>query len=251
MEYSINKLAQLAGISPRTLRYYDEIGLLKPRRISNGYRIYGQKEIDLLQQILLYRAMQIPLKDIASLLYSTDFDSRKALETHLSALLAKRKQIDRLIQNVRKTLEEKKGKYIMNDTEKFEGFKQEMIESNDVHYGQEIREKYGTDTIEASYQKIKNMTNAQHLELERLSQELAEALKTAVSDGNPSSDAARHVCHLHKEWLSFYWPTYTPEAHRNLAQMYVDDERFTQHYDKIVPGGAVFLRDALNIYCQS
>lgn len=70
MEYSVNKLAKLSGVSARTLRYYDEIGLLSPKRISgNGYRVYGQREVDLLQQILFYRELDIPLALISNSLY--------------------------------------------------------------------------------------------------------------------------------------------------------------------------------------
>ena len=90
MEYTINKLAQLAGISTRTLRYYDELGLLKPSRIStSGYRIYGGTEIARLQQILFYREMEVPLEEIRKILDSSDYDDTTSLEMHLKALMEK------------------------------------------------------------------------------------------------------------------------------------------------------------------
>ena len=90
-EYSINKLAKLAGVSPRTLRYYDEIGLLSPRRISsNSYRVYGQKEVDLLQQILFYRELGVPLEEIKNIVWSKDYNVQVALQGHLEALRAKK-----------------------------------------------------------------------------------------------------------------------------------------------------------------
>ena len=80
MEYTIKKLAGLSGVSTRTLRYYDEIGLLKPARVaSNGYRIYGQAQVDLLQQILFYRALEVPLEEIRRMLSDSSFDRRRAL----------------------------------------------------------------------------------------------------------------------------------------------------------------------------
>ena len=124
MEYTINKLAKVAGVTTRTLRFYDEIGLLAPARISsNGYRIYGKKEIDRLQYILFYRELGVSLEEIKNILESKDFDGLAALESHLSALLARRKQLDLLIANVEKTISAAKGEIIMSDDEKFQGFK--------------------------------------------------------------------------------------------------------------------------------
>ena len=81
VEYSINKLSKLAGISTRTLRYYDEIGLISPKRInSNGYRVYGQKEVDLLQRILFFRELKMPLDEIKRIMQSKDFDDTVALQ---------------------------------------------------------------------------------------------------------------------------------------------------------------------------
>src|SRR5689334_20695829 len=125
MEYTVQKLGQLAGISPRTLRYYDEIGILKPARInSSGYRIYGEIEVDRLQQILFYRELGIDLDTIKELVTSPSFDSANALREHREKLLEKRSQLDLLIANVDKTLALKEGRIIMSDKEKFEGFKQ-------------------------------------------------------------------------------------------------------------------------------
>jgi DNA-binding transcriptional MerR regulator len=110
MEYTIQKLAKLAGVSTRTLRYYDELGLLSPARISsNGYRIYGQKEINCLQQILFYREIGVSLEEIRNILESKDFDRLSALQSHLTALVARQKQLGLLISNVEKTIKDMKG----------------------------------------------------------------------------------------------------------------------------------------------
>lgn len=159
MEYTVQKLSKIAGISTRTLRYYDEIELLKPLKInSSGYRIYGQNEVNKLQQILFYRELGISLENIKNIINSPTFDSLNALKEHHSKLLAKRKQIDLLIENVTKTIALKEGKYIMTDLEKFEGFKEKMIDENEKNYGTEIREKYGEDVINQSNRKFKNMS---------------------------------------------------------------------------------------------
>lgn len=251
MEYTINKLAKLAGVSTRTLRYYDELGLLSPARVSsNGYRIYGQKEIDRLQQILFYRELGVSLEEIRSILSSKDFDGLSALESHLSALLARREQMALLVANVEKTIKAMKGEIIMNDQEKFEGFIQKLVDDNEQQYGEEARAKYGDERVNRSNAKVLNMSREQYMELEKLTEDLNETLKLAFEQGDPAGELAQKACELHKRWLCFYWDDYSKEAHMGITQMYVDDPRFTAYYDKIAPGCAAFLRDAVAIYCR-
>lgn len=251
MEYTVNKLAKLARVSTRTLRYYDELGLLSPvRTSSNGYRIYGEKEVDRLQQILFYRELGVSLEEIKKILSSKDFYGEAALESHLSALLAKRKQLDLLIANVEKTIKATKGETTMSDQEKFEGFVQKMVDDNEKQYGEEIRAKYGDDAVDRSNAKVKGMSQEQYAEIEKLSAQLHETLKAAFEQGDPASELAQKACELHKQWLCFYWDHYSKEAHMGVTQMYVDDPRFTAYYDKIAPGCATFLRDAVLIYCK-
>jgi len=249
MEYTVQKLGRLAGVSTRTLRYYDEIGILKPARInSSGYRIYGQTEVDRLQQIMLYREMGVNLDTIKEIVTSKVFDETVALNDHLVKLLAQRQQIDLLIANVEKTIEYQKGSISMKDKEKFEGFKKKMVEDNEQKYGKEIREKYGDEKVEASNKQILNMTQEQHAEFEKLSQEVLDTLETAFATGDPAGELGQKTADLHRQWISFAWGSYNKEAHAGVAQMYVDDERFTAFYDKKQPGMAAFLRDAVMIY---
>lgn len=249
MEYTVLKLGQLAGVSTRTLRYYDEVGILKPARISSsGYRIYGQAEVDRLQQILFYRELGLSLDHIKSIVTDPAFDSARALQEHRQQLLDKRKQLDVLIANVNKTIDVHEGRITMTDQEKFEGFKQQLIDENEKKYGKEIRDKYGDETVNKSNAKLKNMTQAQHEEVTRLANEVISALAEAMDTGDPASEPAQKAAELHKQWLTYYWSEYSAEAHAGLAQMYVDDERFTAYYDNHKPGMAVFLRDAVHIY---
>jgi len=251
MEYTINKLSKIANVSARTLRYYDEIDLLKPARInSSGYRIYGQDEIDTLQQILFFRELGFNLEGIKEIISNADFDREKALSDHLLALLKKREQIDMLINTVTKTIGAVKGEMIMTDQEKFEGFKQKLIADNEQQYGAEIREKYGDDAIDASNAKLKGMSTEQYAEIERLSLELEGTLKAAFETGDPAGELAQKACEIHKKWLCFYNDNYSKEYHKQLGEMYVAEERFTAYYDKIAVGCAKFLRDAINIYCR-
>ncbi len=249
MEYTVQKLGKLTGVSTRTLRYYDEIGLLKPARInSSGYRIYGTREVDRLQQILFYRELGVSLESIRDIVTAPSFDGSNALREHHEKLLQKREQLNQLIANVEKTLAVTEGRTTMSDKEKFEGFKQAMIDENEKKYGKEIREKYGNNTVEKSNQKVKNMTKEQYDEITKLSEELTEKLSAAFKTGNPAGELAQEAADLHRQWLCYYWDSYSKETHAGVAQMYVDDERFTAYYDKEQPGTAKFLRDAVFIY---
>ena len=122
MKYTVKQLAALSGVTPRTLRWYDLEGLLKPlRRTDAGYRLYGPQEVDRLQQILFYRELGLELSAIRRLLDDPAFDREAALQSHLAALEARRTRLDALILTVKKTL---KGASMMSDLEKFECFKQ-------------------------------------------------------------------------------------------------------------------------------
>lgn len=249
MEYTVHKLGQLAGISTRTLRYYDEIGILKPARInSSGYRIYGQAEVDRLQQILFYRELGLSLDAIKEIVTDPSFDRAKALEEHREQLLGKRERLDLLIANVEKTIALSEGRKTMTDKEKFEGFKQKLIDENEKKYGKEIREKFGDDIVKKSNEKLKSMTQEEHEEVTRLANALTATLAEAFKTGDPASDIAQKAADLHKQWLTYYWSEYNKDAHAGVAQMYVDDERFKAYYDELQPGTAEFLRDAIHIY---
>ena len=138
----------------------------------------------------------------------------------------------------------------MEDREKIKGFVENMIEDNEAKYGEEIREKYGDGAIDEANAKLRDMEPEQFARAEKLSEELNDVLAAAFAQGDPKSELARKAFKLHKQWLCVYWPEYSKEAHIGVAQMYVDDSRFTAHYDKIAPGCAVFLRDSVLNFCS-
>lgn len=252
MEYTVNKLAGLAGVSARTLRYYDQIGLLKPCRISgSGYRIYGQAEVDRLQQILFFRALGIGLEEIEKMINAPDYDVAAALTVYREELVLRQKQLTLLIRNVEKTIEAKKGIARMSDIEKFEGLKARLIEENERKYGAEVRQKYGEEIVRKSNERFGNLSQADFEQMEQTGKRIREMLEQAVLNGaDPTGETGREIAALHKTWLGFTWPNYSPEAHAGLVQMYVDDERFTQHYDNRVNGCAKFLRDAVTAWLR-
>jgi len=250
MEYSGNKLTKMSGVSARTLRYYDEIGLLKPKRAAtSGYRIYGQDEVDKLQQILFYRELGFPLDDIKRLVSAPGFDKEQAFLHHLAELKIKRERLDTLIDNVTRSIAAMKGKVIMIDKEKFEGFKQSLVDENEQKHGSEIREKYGDKIVDESNMKLMGLTQEQYNEGERLRHTFEETLKAAFEAGDPAGELAQKACDLHRRWLCVFYPRYSKEYHMGLGEMYVEDGRFRANYDKLAPGCTEFLRDAINVYC--
>ena len=203
MEYSIHELSKIAKVSTRTLRYYHEINLLYPKRTnSSGYRIYGEKEVDL------------------------------------------------LIENVEKTISYKKGEINMSDKEKFEAFKKHLINKNEESYGKEIRDKYGDEQINKSNEKMLGLSKEEYAKFEELGDKIIETLKEVMEENNPAGQKAQEACELHKKWLEYSWNFYSKEAHRNLGEMYVLDERFKKYYDNNQEGMAEFFRGALNIYTK-
>lgn len=252
MVYTISELAALADLSTRTLRYYDAIGLLKPRAVTEaGYRLYGEAEVDRLQQILLYREMGLPLKAIHQLLEEPGFDRRQALENHLAHLQAEQERLERLMDNVKKSLQAEEGKITMTDQEKFQGFKDRLAEDNEARYGEELKERYGQETIAASRQKFSALSAEAYAAMEALSAQIAAELKQAVRKADdPEGETGQRIAALHKQWLGYTWPSYTREAHAALAQMYMADERFRAYYDREQVGCAQFLCTAIQKYTE-
>lgn len=250
MEYSINKLSKMSGVSARTLRYYDEIGLLKPVRVaSSGYRIYGRDEVNMLQQILLYRELGFQLEDIKTLLSKPDFDRVKAFEKHLIELNNKKERIEELINNVSSSISAMKGEKEMSDKEKFEGFKEKLISDNEEKYGKEIREKHGDKSIDESNENLRGVTKEQYDKAEQILKGFEIALEESFKIGDPSAELAQKAVDLHRQWLCVFYPRYTKDYHMGLGEMYVADERFRVNYDKFGKGCTEFLRDAIDIYC--
>ena len=193
MRYSIREVSELAGVSARTLRYYDEIGLLKPLEISEtGYRYYGEQELTLLQQILFYRERGLELKQIQKIIYQRDFDVMRALQEHLLDLETKKKHMESLIFTVEQTIRSMKGECEMSDKEKFQAFRERIVRENEERHGAEIREKYGDDEMDSANRKMLNMTEEEFERFQNLGKEINVQLEEAVLTGEkPESEKGR------------------------------------------------------------
>lgn len=218
MEYSIRELSQLSGVTTRTLRWYDEIGLLKPAYVAeSGYRYYREAEVDRLQDILYYRELE-----------------------------CRKLRLDQLIQSVKDTIYEEEKQEMMNDEQKFEAFKKRAVEKHEECYGQEAREKYGDREVDEVQETMKNLTREQYQEWTCLGEEILQRLEAAVTKKvSPQSDEGRDITALHRRWLTLTGNRYDKEKHKGIANLYIMDERFTAYYDRKVTGCAQFLRDAV------
>ena len=250
MEYTVKTLARLTGVTERTLRWYDAVGLLPPLRTTEaGYRIYGPDEVDRLRQILFYRALGLGLEEIKSILTAPSFDRQKALQSHLTALRERREELDGLIRAVEEALLETKGEITMTDKEKFAALQKQIVRENEEKYGAEAREKYGDEAVDASNKAVLGMDGKTAAAWQALDEELRLALEQAVQAGeDPAGEEGQRIAALHARWLSYTVQPYDAARHAGIAQLYVLDERFTAYYDRAVPGCARFLCDAVAAY---
>ena len=252
MEYNISQLSKLSGVSARTLRYYDEINLLHPLRTNEaGYRFYGDKEVNLLQQILFYRERGLSLEKIRFILYDENFDMLKALNEHLTELENRRERLSKLIDTVKDTIASVKGEFIMRDSEKFEAFKKDIVDQYEKLYGEEAREKYGDSEVDMAVNKVLSLSKEDYEKFQTLGKKVLEALKAAViSKASPESETGRSVASLHKEWLGYSWKDYTEQKHKGVVSLYVQDERFKKYYDREQDGCADFLLAAVDFWAE-
>ncbi len=247
--YLIHELAKLAGTTTRTLRYYDDIGLLKPAVIEDsGYRKYHQKQVDLLQQILIYKKLGFDLKQIKKMISDPAFNETKALKKHLESLYQEKYKLDQLIHTIEKSIASHEGEYQMKDEEKFDGLKQSDIDINEKIYGKEARVRFGNEKVDQANEKYLKQSETDYQDATKLAKLILETLKEALEKNDPKSDIAQHVCELHQTWLKYYWTSYDKKSHLALVHMYLEDERFNAYYEKVGIGATQLLVDAMEIY---
>ncbi|KRL02482.1 MerR family transcriptional regulator [Liquorilactobacillus capillatus] len=253
MIYSITELAKLAGISTRTLRFYDKKELLTAQRNSdNNYRYYNEADVDRLQKIMFLRLFDLPLNQIRKILASSEMAQYHALNSQRQYIIAEQKRLTALLANLDQTLATMKGGSPMNNLDKFAAFKTKTIRNNELRYGKEIRDKYSDAIIDKSNQKFKSLAQTEITTLEKLTDQILSELKPLVGAKNLNQPAAKHLFDLHKKFLLITWPEdqYSSEAHIDLAIMYVSDPRFTRYYEEGTgkKGAAATLKDIIAYY---
>lgn len=251
----------MAGVSVRTLHYYDQIELLKPSFISeNGYRHYGESELMLLQQILFFRELEFPLDKIKEIINNPKFDMLLAMADHKELLKIKKRRIEDLLQTVDKTILKLKkdsppsliradamegtGETV-EDKELFESFSEEKMEE----YKREAEARWGnTEAYKQSQARIKSWTKK---DIKKVSKEWADIAKSYADNMDKGFDSSevQAIVQTHWDQINKFYDC-TTEIFCGLGDMYVNDERFARNYNKFHPGLANFVRDAMHYYCE-
>ncbi|WP_172370761.1 TipAS antibiotic-recognition domain-containing protein [Sporosarcina jiandibaonis] len=242
MAMKVKEVSQMTGVSVRTLHHYDDIGLLVPDVLTEaGYRIYSEENLATLQQILFFRELGFSLKKIKELLSSPSFDRQEAFEMQRKMLIAKRQQLDEMIDTIEKTIRHEKGELRMTNEEKFQGF-----DFSTNPYEQEARDRWGDKAVDESKKKVAQFGPEVQEEMNRIYFNLAELRHT-----DPKSEKAQVAI---KDWfdmLNNNFGTYSLEAFAGLGEMYVADERFTKNIDQFGEGLAEFMRDAMKTFAEN
>ena len=235
----------MTGVSVRTLHYYDEIGLLKPTETTGaGYRLYGGEALARLQQILFFRELGFPLKEIRAILASPSFDAREALKNHRRLLVMERDRLDDLIRLADRTM---KGEQAMS----FEEFNRGEIAAARKQYAEEAEERWGsTDAYRESERKTASYTQG---DWSRIQSE-AEAIYRRFAEDQARRPGDPAVQKLVGEWQAFITRNFyscTDEILAGLGEMYSADPRFAENIDRYGVGLADFMSRAVAVYCKA
>jgi len=247
MNYTIKQLSELAGVSVRTLHYYDSVGVLKPAgRSPAGYRYYGPEELLRLQQVLLYRELDMPLEKISTILDAPDFDMPRALAEHRDRLEAQARRLERLIGTIDRTLEGLQGGRMLADEELYEGFAADEVASIKA----ESEARWG-ETYRRADTRVRSWSKAGLEKVKAEGQRLESAFRDALLAGRKPGDGA--VLAIAEAWAEHINRFYDapPELVAGLGRMYAADERFRSRYEALAPGLAAFIRDALAAWAAS
>lgn len=248
--YTVKQLAKISGVTVRTLHYYDEIDLLNPAEIgSNSYRYYFRPELLRLQQILFYRDLDMPLRQIKAILDAPDFDQIGTLKTHRQRLLEEIERHRHLVQTIDQTIIELEEETIMS-TNPFKGFspeKQQAYEDEILARGDEQTKTH----VETARKNVGKMSPQQaekiQAEGEAINVELVACIKAGDSIG---SDKVQTLIARQHAWVANFW-TPNRQAYIGLGRSYCDDERFRAYYDKHDSRLVDFLCDAMRVYAEN
>lgn len=242
---TIKQISQLAHVTPRTLRYYDQIGLLPPEDIGeNGYRYYSDASLLKLQQILFYRELDMPLEQIKEIMGRENFDLQEALEDHKDQLRKRIDRLQRLVSTVDQTLKYLKGEEEMNKKVLFDAFndkEQEIMEK-------EAMQMYDPETVKESNRKWKNYTMAEKQTIGEEGNAVYLGFVDAMRKG-PDTQEAQACVQRWRDHMNYFW---TPNLDQliGLAELYNDDPRFKKNFDKVHPDLAQFVRESVMIYVK-
>jgi DNA-binding transcriptional MerR regulator len=240
----IHEVAKLSGVTIRTLQYYDKIGLLTPSEVTEaGYRVYHEEDLDRLQQILFFKELEFPLKEIKDIMNNPEYNRMEALQNHRIMLLEKRNRMNQLIRLVEERL---RG----NKNMSFKEFSMDSVESHKKQYAEEVRSRWGNTEAYAEYEKkakgySKEDWNSILQEGDSIMSEFAK-----YTDLSPEDTMVQELV---IRWQAFITNNYyecTKEILKGLGAMYVSDERFRENINKHGEGTAELMSKAIEVYCS-
>lgn len=239
----MGEVAHFAGVTVRTLHHYDEIGLLSPGdRSSGGYRRYEEADLERLERVLFYRELGFPLEEIARILDGSG-DTSSHLRWQHRLLTQRITRLQEMVALIEKEMEAKQMGISLTPEERFEVFGDFVPED----YEREVEERWGdTDAYKQSQRRVSSYTKADWAQLGAEASEIDRKLAAAVNEGiAPDSARAMGLAEEHRRHISRWFYECSYDIHRGLGKMYVADPRFSSRYEKIAPGLAGFLSDAI------
>lgn len=249
MAYTVKELAQISGVSVRTLHWYDEVGLLKPAYYgSNGYRYYEEEQLLILQQILFFKELRFELKQIQKVLGRGDFNKMVALSSHREVLKKNLEQTKKLIKTIDKTIEHLKGTTKMKEQEMFSGFSKEQ----QAEYERQIIERFGETgkaAIEESKQNIKKWSKQDEENFKKEGEEICKELTTLLKQNFKAHEKeVQSIIRKHYLWINKCW-TPTKESYADHGDL-IKDSDLRKAFEAYHPKLPDFIAEAIQIFAN-
>ena len=241
--YSVGRVAELSGVTIRTLHHYDDIGLLSPGgRSEAGYRVYEEADLERLQRILFYRELGFTLKGISTILDDPNTDSMGHLRRQRRLLVERIERLDAMVDAIDYEMEAKTMDIKLTPEERFEVFGEFRPED----HAEEAERRWGeTEAYKESNRRVSRYTKEDCLTLKAEEDEIRNRLAAAFEAGlAPDSEEAMAAAEAHRQHISRWFYECTYDIHRGLTDMYVSDERFRSNYDTQTPGLAAYIKEA-------
>ncbi|MHA2959817.1 MerR family transcriptional regulator [Priestia megaterium] len=246
MNRKVKEVADLIGISVRTLHHYDEIGLLKPDAVSeSGYRLYSPANLDMLQQILFFKELGFSLKQIHEIITDPTFNRTEALILQKNMLIEKRSRLDQMIVTINKTIQYEEGAIEMNEKERFKG-----LDFSHNPYEEEARKRWGNQRVDEANEKVQSFSPEEQQHMSNQWESIYTHL-ASLRDLSPSSIEAQKAIATWYQFSNENFGTYSLEAFKGLGEMYVQDERFTTNIDRYGKGLAKFMSEAMSVFADA
>jgi DNA-binding transcriptional MerR regulator len=247
--YTIGELATLAGVSVRTLHHYDQIGLLHPgaRDPENDYRLYDRDDLLVLQQILFFRELDFPLKQIKKILADPTTDRLSLLRQHHHNLGLRIGQLQTLQSTLEKTIQniQEENSMPLTDKELYEGFDQETVE----RYQKEVNETYDPEIVALANRNARKLTKAEWAAVKAEGQAISEGF-AGLMDRDPADPEVQAFAARQHAWVEHFYPV-SAETFRGRGELYTSHPEFRANYEKVAPGLAEFMQKAMAVYADT